>query len=340
MTEDCNPKSTQAIIIFIDNSDSSIDGDFRPTRLEAQKNAVEAMCGFFRTENKQSVFGFGSMSNEDFGIKTSFTEDTIKVHKDLEFVKPGGTIQLEKAIRSGLLAMKQRPKEVPNQTLIFFVSSQHDLTNENAELLANLANRCGASLNIFVFGDQPIDEEPLKLLIEKKGADSHYNRIPIGTTTLADIAIKTYCNNFQTSPTAQTGFDPSTYDPTQFEDDPQLREALQLSLQDDPQLQAALEASIRENQNELPKPPAAADPSLDDMEDELRQALEMSTQDFQDDAKETNNEAEEPNKLNDDIQSLLNDPDQLASIVSEFGGKSSQNDSNDKPKNDKNSSKK
>ena len=69
---DQNPSNQTAALIFFDNSDTSIDGDYRPTRIQAEKETVESFCDFFRRGNMQSVFGSGGMADADFGLKVSY----------------------------------------------------------------------------------------------------------------------------------------------------------------------------------------------------------------------------------------------------------------------------
>ena len=55
----------QAIIIFIDNSETSINGDFYPNRLDAQKTAAERLIQFFTRVNPQTQI-FDEKVNNSF----------------------------------------------------------------------------------------------------------------------------------------------------------------------------------------------------------------------------------------------------------------------------------
>lgn len=330
MTEDISTRLTAAFM-FIDNSNSSIDGDYNPTRISAQKETVESFCSFFYGKNRQSVFGFGCLADSDFGIKVSFTQKKEVFPDNLRSIKTGGKILLDRAIRCGILAMNQRPKDIQNQVLIFLIGSKHDLTNERAETIANTAYGKGISINIFVFGDEEIDEEPLKLLIEKMGVSSHYNRIPNGSYSLSSIILNQYCTNFNTN------VPPSSMDIyiNNDTDDPELRKALAMSMQDqgidDPDIQAAIQESMKD-QNQ--KPPAEQNqPDDDEMDPELRSAIELSKQTGNDVPNDNNNNTQK------EIDDLVNDPDQLNDILTEFQGtnskKSQENKKDDKDDKDK-----
>lgn len=322
---DIDPKNTTAALIYIDNSNSSIDGDCKPTRISAQRDTISQFCEFFRRGNPQSVFGCGGMADKDFGLKVSFANSVKNVQ--LQSIKPGGKILLERAIRSGILAMNQRPKDIKNQVLIFLVGSQHDLTDEKAEEIAHIAHGKGICINIFTFGDEEIDEEPLKHLIEKMNDSSHYNRIPNGTYNLSTSVINQYCSNFNTS-MPQSSLDRYNFS----EEDSQLQRALQASMleENDPEILRAIEASKQEmNQGQ------GGDD--EEMDPELRLAYELSQQPLD----------EEPEKKEEGIQGeidkLMNDPDQLNNIFNEFDQqnkddkdkKDDKNKKDDKDKDDK-----
>ena len=297
----------QAAVVLIDNSFSSINGDFLPTRLGAEKATVESFSRYFLRGNKESVFGFGTLGEEDFGINTSLTEDLRKIKLNLDLIKPGGKILLEKGIRCGLFALKHRPKEITKRKLIILLSTQHDLTPEKADVLAAIANKDGACIDIFVFGNDAIDKETLKTFVSKLGNKSYFNEIPTGITDLSDRVMKDYMANFNAA------MPPESADDFNYNGD---------------DIQRAIEASRAE---------AGLPPNeFEEMDEDLMRAIQESMKDMdqiqrEDEKKEEenkdgekkeeekNNEAQTNQDYEQDITNLIQS-DQLANILAEFEG--------------------
>lgn len=326
-----NPQTLSAALIFIDNSDSSIDGDFKPTRIYAEGETIYTICDFFKRGNQQSVFGFGGMSDRDFGLKVTFTSERNTLPHNINSIKTGGKLQLERALKCGILAMNQRPKEVKNQILFYLVGSQHDLTKETAETIAHIAHGKGICINIFAFGDEDINEEPLKYLIEKMNDSSHYNRIEKGPYSLSTAIINQYCTNFNTS-IPQSSIDNYLMNDA---DDAQLQSVIAQSLreagqnnadQEDPEIQAALAESLKmQNQDQGQE---------DDMDDELKEAFALSQQQFDDDQEQKDQQNNNAGGIQAEIDNIINDPEQLNNLYSEFD-KQNKNDKDKDKKDDK-----
>ena len=120
----------QAVVILFDNSMSSINGDFAPNRLAAQKDAVEVLARTFLARRESRV-GFGTLAGK-CGINTSLTSEARKLRINLESVTRDGEIHFEQAVKCGLYALKHRPKIINTRHMIILLGSKHDLTMEKA----------------------------------------------------------------------------------------------------------------------------------------------------------------------------------------------------------------
>jgi hypothetical protein len=52
----------QAVVVFFDNSLSSLNGDFPPTRLIAQTDTIEVLARLYLDGNPESVFGYSVLA--------------------------------------------------------------------------------------------------------------------------------------------------------------------------------------------------------------------------------------------------------------------------------------
>lgn len=187
-----------AVIIFIDNSAMSIDGDFLPNRLAAQINTVEnyAQCLFsentslnnssdeangnsnmngFNSFNldydniydyqerdlfsNDSLIAVGTIGSEEFGIRTSFTSNYMRLQKTLSTITTGGTVLLDRAIKLGFMALKHAPP-LAQLKMIFFLNSSELTILENTlddkkvnELNKKILENKKITVNFIVIGE-------------------------------------------------------------------------------------------------------------------------------------------------------------------------------------------
>lgn len=308
------------MIILFDNSMSAIDGDFTPTRLEAQKAAVQALADSFSHGNRESMVGFGTLSGA-CGVHTSLTKDMRKFRQNLDNIQRDGTIHFEQAIKCGLFALRHRPREISLRHLIVMLGSKHDLTKEAAPELAGLVQRDGVILDLVVLGDDGIDLDPLNDFMKALGSQSRYVTIPKGRSYLADIVQDKLIH-------IDAGV--GAVNP----EDAELRQAIQQSSVDDEELQRAILLSLAENNPAMaetadpapgpPKPAAPAQPpspSIDEMDEELLAAMKLSMEEANAEpapapapASEKGDEASKK-----DIDAFLADGEAMEELAKELG---------------------
>lgn len=202
-----------AVIIFIDNSARSIDGDFLPNRLTAQINTVERYAQWLFNENTSSnpnatnmnsgmsnyngygleyenfyenretrdlfsddsLVAIGTMGSEEFGIRSSFTSNYNRIEKTLATIKTGGTALLERSIKLGFMALKHAPPSAQLKMIIFINSSELNILESTMD-------------------DKKVDELNKKILENKKIA---VNFIVIGNDSMINVPNIQSLQNFQ-----------------------------------------------------------------------------------------------------------------------------------------------
>ena len=304
----------QAVIILIDNSSSSIDGDFYPNRLDAQRLASDRLFQYFTRQSAKTQIGLGTIGTFDFGISASLTTRLEKVSKVMAKINRGGKINFEHGVRCAYLALRHRDPQLKDRKIIVFIGTDHGMTPQSAAKLASDLNKEGVGLDIVAIGDQIHDMEILMELVKNVQIPSHFVHAKSGTVILSDIVLSSPIGPGEGS--SRTRLDVSP------EEDPEVALAIRQSLEgiennndeieeairqslaennvaDDPELEAALRAS-------LDAPSNTTTQSFEDIDDpELIEAMKASLQVQQEqdnNSKESN--VTNPEELNDILSSL------------------------------------
>jgi 26S proteasome regulatory subunit N10 len=251
----------QAVLVLFDNSLSSLNGDFSPTRLTAQTDTIEVLARLYLDGNPESVFGYGVLAGTP-GVTISLCRDIPRIQHSLADVQRAGCVDLDTAVRVAIFGLHRDPKRINKHHLIVLLASSHGLTAPEA--LGSLISRDGIDFDLIVFGDDRIDQAPLQSLVE--AAHGHLIRIPPGVDSLSDAVQTSLLTHMDPAPRAH---------------DAQLQEAMRLSLQDqDREMQAAIERSIieqkRVEEQEDDEEKEEEEEEEEDDEESLRQALELS----------------------------------------------------------------
>ena len=97
--------SPTAVAILIDNSATSINGDFYPSRLQAQILTAVRYSQFLFSGNQNSQVAIGTLSHMEPGIRMSFTNSYQKIENSLNNITSSGNIDFLKGIKCALLAL-------------------------------------------------------------------------------------------------------------------------------------------------------------------------------------------------------------------------------------------
>lgn len=96
---------SKAVAILIDNSATSIDGDFYPNRLTAQLITAGRYAQHLFSENPNNQVAIGTLGDTEFGIRASFTTSLPKIESIFNNIVSSGSIDLERGLKSAILAL-------------------------------------------------------------------------------------------------------------------------------------------------------------------------------------------------------------------------------------------
>lgn len=120
------------------------NGDYAPTRLASEYDAVATMCACKVNQNPENTVGLISFSGKPGGVRllTAPTEDQGKLYAVLgDLHAEGGSPGLLAAIRTAMLAMKHRKNKNGGQRIVAFVGSPVGAAPEEMKALGALLRR-------------------------------------------------------------------------------------------------------------------------------------------------------------------------------------------------------
>ncbi|EAY05100.1 26S proteasome regulatory subunit S5-related protein [Trichomonas vaginalis G3] len=144
----------RATIILIDNSPTSINGDFITDRLNAQTTCAERLAKNYNQSNQNSQVGIITMSRPEFGIRSSPTTKPNNIANSIPNIKRGKEpIDILLGVKSAILALKNCIPIPSEKRILIFVSSDCLMTDEIAATIRALSIKNNVIIDIVVMGE-------------------------------------------------------------------------------------------------------------------------------------------------------------------------------------------
>ncbi|KAF7301070.1 Multiubiquitin chain binding protein MBP1 [Mycena indigotica] len=299
----------EATMMIIDNSEYMRNGDYQPTRFDAQSDAVTTVVQTKIDTNPENTVGIMTMAGKGPEVLVTHTKEIGHILSALHATtsKIGGEVDIPTALAVAQLALKHRSNKNLRQRIIVFVASP--LTGAGADdkgmiRLAKKLKKNNVAVDIVCYGDGIEQEEftaedgskktVLKAFIENtnSGDNSHMIIVPPSTSVLLSDALISSpilaADRMASIPDdlvpggagdGAGGSGGANNNNSQFEFgvdpslDPELAMALRLSMQEAAARDAA-EAATSSSSTTAP-----ADPTDSEEDALLKQALALSQQD-------------------------------------------------------------
>ncbi|CAD6901735.1 unnamed protein product [Tilletia controversa] len=242
----------EATMLVLDNSEWMRNGDYTPSRWEAQTDAVNMLFDAKTNSNPENVVGLMTMAGKSPEVLVTLTQDVGKILTALHSSKIAGTSNLGTGINIAQLALKHRQNKNQRQRIIAFVGSP--LENESDSDLIKLGKKLkknNVAVDIINFGEDETNEDKLAKFVEavNSGDNSHLLNIPAGSQLLSDIILSSSLlyeegeGGGGAGPSARSGGGEGNFefgvDPSM---DPELAMALRMSLEEEQARQRATES--------------------------------------------------------------------------------------------------
>lgn len=304
----------EAVMVVIDNSDFTRNGDYIPSRWDSQSDAIQLVCNAKTNDHPENAVGLLTTAGDRIEVLLTPTQDFGRMLAEISKIKLGGTTDLLRGIQTAQLALKHRQNKNQKQRIIAFVGSPVGNTEKELETLGKNLKKNNVSLDLVSYGE--VDENAAKLeklLTAVNSSDtSHLVAVPVGPKMLSDVLVSSPILSDGENAAAmggggggenagfEFGIDPNA--------DPELALALRISMEEERARQQVTEggapadpaaataadtAATPAAEGTAPAAAPAATPAplpmatdaavmeamdMDDMDEELRQALLLSMQ--------------------------------------------------------------
>lgn len=172
----------ESTMICVDNSDYMRNGDFLPTRLQAQQDAVNLVCHSKIRTNAENNVGLLTLANVE--VLATLTSDVGRILSKLHQVQPDGNINLLTGIRIAHLALKHRQGKNHKMRIVAFVGSPVESEEKELVKLAKRLKKEKVSVDVVSFGEEVANNDLLTAFVNalngKDGAGSHLVTVPPG----------------------------------------------------------------------------------------------------------------------------------------------------------------
>ncbi|RSH83980.1 hypothetical protein EHS25_005225 [Saitozyma podzolica] len=223
----------ESCMLVLDNSEYMRNGDYTPTRFQAQAQAVSTVFTAKTDSNPESAVGLMTMAGKSPSLLVTPTNDLGKLLSALGKSAIGGISDFSTSLSIAQLALKHRENKNQRQRIVAFVGSPIEDTQDSLVKLGKKLRKNNVLVDIVVFGDEGMENEgKLGALVDAAGGgESHLVSVPPGPHLLSDIILTSPILYDPERPTAEGGAEgmEDGIDPNM---DPELAMAIRMSLQE------------------------------------------------------------------------------------------------------------
>eukprot|EP01040_Poterioochromonas_malhamensis_P003257 gene3257-3471_t len=273
----------ESTMICLDNSDWMRNGDYAPSRLDAQQDAAGMLINDRLNSNPENTVGVISMAGHGVDTLASPTEEAGKVLACFARIKMGGKSDLVTAIQIAQLALKHRKNKNGGQRIIAFVGSPLTDASQNLVKVGKQLKKNNVALDIISIGENDENLPKLEELINAANANenSHLINVPAGVSPVnalisSPIMYGSAIMGGGGAASANAGDNFDMYGGIDPALDPELAMAIRVSTEEARAQEEARLKAVQEQSGNVNVPTAI--PEEDDEEAMMRRAIEMSMQ--------------------------------------------------------------
>ncbi|CAM0138932.1 unnamed protein product [Umbelopsis sp. WA50703] len=236
----------------LDNSEWMRNGDYTPTRIGAQNDAVNLLFRIKTQSNPENTVGLMTLAGKSPEVLVTLTSDLGKILSALHSVKVSGSGDFMTGVQIAQLALKHRQNRNQRQRIIVFVGSPVQADEKALVKLAKKMKKNNIAVDIINFGEEAENTAKLEAFIANvnSGDNSHIVTIPPGPHILSEKLKSTPIAEGEDG--APAGFASGSGDNDFGMDggmDPELELALRISLEEE---KARQEAEAAKNKGSAP----------------------------------------------------------------------------------------
>ncbi|CAH1447924.1 unnamed protein product [Lactuca virosa] len=141
----------EATMICIDNSEWMRNGDYSPTRFQAQADAVNLICGAKTQSNPENTVGVLTMAGKGVRVLVTPTSDLGKILACMHGLEIGGEMNLAAGIQIAQLALKHRQNKKQQQRIIVFAGGPVKYDKKVLEMIGKKLKKNSVALDVVNF---------------------------------------------------------------------------------------------------------------------------------------------------------------------------------------------
>ncbi|TPX57726.1 hypothetical protein PhCBS80983_g03628 [Powellomyces hirtus] len=181
----------EATVLVLDNSEWMRNGDYTPTRMEAQADAVTFLFNAKTQTNPENTVGLMTMAGKSPEVLVTLTPDIGKILTALHHIAITGKSNLSTGVQIAQLALKHRQNKHQKQRIIVFVGSPLAEDEKTLVRLGKKLKKNNVAVDIINFGEEAENTAKLEAFIVAVNSsdNSHLVSIPPGPHILSDILL-------------------------------------------------------------------------------------------------------------------------------------------------------
>ncbi|KAI8845528.1 hypothetical protein BC829DRAFT_399569 [Chytridium lagenaria] len=184
----------EAAVLVLDNSEWMRNGDYTPTRIEAQNDAVTLLFNVKTQSNPENTVGLMTMAGKSPEVLVTLTSDIGKILTALHNVKISGRANLSTGVQIAqvsFIGFEAQQNKNQRQRIIVFVGSPLDEDEKTLVKLGKKLKKNNIAVDVINFGEDEENTPKLEAFINAVNSsdNSHLVSIPPGPHILSDILI-------------------------------------------------------------------------------------------------------------------------------------------------------
>lgn len=175
----------ECVMIIIDNSEPSRNGDIIPNRFQAQMDTVSSIINFKTNQNVETSVGLMTSGGNNVQVHVTPTNETPLLHSVFPKIQVGGNSKFAKSLQIAKLALKHRVNKNQKERIIVFVASEireneaeiidicRKMRRNNTQIdIINISNNSNVNILKTIIDTVNIEDQSFLLNYDKQGPES------------------------------------------------------------------------------------------------------------------------------------------------------------------------
>ncbi|GAB4815088.1 hypothetical protein N2152v2_002134 [Parachlorella kessleri] len=182
----------EATVVCVDNSEFTRNGDYAPTRFQAQADAVNLLAGAKTQHHPENTVGVLTMAGHSPRVLVTPTSDLGKVLNAVQDMRIGGDVHLATAVQVAQLALKHRENKNQRQRVVIFVGSPISEDKDALVKISKKLKKNNVAVDVVSFGSEEENAEKLEAFHAAVNSNGNSNLVTVPPgTILSDMLFGT-----------------------------------------------------------------------------------------------------------------------------------------------------